>query len=63
MKKCKKCGKIIKMFPPRRDGLPAGVEMLTKDRGNIMLCVDCIIHLGTLDEQDKEQFWKEVSIL
>lgn len=55
MPKCNKCGKNI-VTERRLDGLPNGVGLELEDGKTIYICTGCVLKLGELPEDEREEF-------
>ena len=58
--KCKKCGQRYPII--LGDDLPAMVGFVTEDGKQINVCKRCIMDLGRMNDDEKEQFFKEIGV-
>lgn len=55
---CIRCKKEVE--PGNRpDGLPNGIGLIINDR-TVVLCTDCVIETGAMNEKSKEWFFKQM---
>ena len=44
----------------RPDGTPNGVAFVLKNEGKITMCAECLINLGKMSEQEKDDFFRRM---
>lgn len=54
---CDKCKKFF--VAGNRDGIPNGVKMVMQNNKTVTLCADCLIKLGAMNEQQRQEFIAE----
>ena len=57
---CDNCKKFFMAGNHPISGIPNGVKMLLNGGGSITLCASCIMSIGTMNEQEKDEFFKKL---
>lgn len=58
-----RCDKCESMFVTgNSNGMPNGMTFVMKDDKQVTLCQKCIIKLGKLNEEEKQEFFKELGV-
>lgn len=55
---CDKC-KSFFVAGNRPSGIPNGVKMIMNNGKSLTLCADCMINVGQMNEEQKEEFFKQ----
>jgi len=55
---CDKCKKFF-MSGNRADGIPNGMKLIMKNGKSLTVCADCVIKVGQMSEEEKDEFFRE----
>lgn len=56
---CDNCKKFF-MAGNRPDGIPNGIRMILSGNRAVTLCAECVMDIGRMDEQQKDEFFKNL---
>lgn len=56
---CDNCKKFF-VSGNRPSGIPNGVKMILKGNKSITLCADCIMNIGAMNDEQKDEFFEQL---